>query len=231
MKTRLFRALLGTFAVGISVIFIFDGAFAASSKVAGTGFNGSINSSRAVCENLFETKSLLNKMDSSIRKTERKVQGRIAFQKFQPPGYKFYSRLQSELSESGRILSTKRMQHWNRQIEKLKFSPIELGEFHEWGKLVSDATDRLPQIRQALIDMPIAERDYFLHIYEAILSSVVNYPRVLLGQTHERWDWSRFALIYQSIQEFDHESPKFSLYKIKRTIEGRYSLREFISCR
>ena len=57
-------------------------------------------------------------------------------------------------------------------------------------------------------------------------------PKALTeGKIYEEIDWPRINLILQSIAEFDRNKPEFSLYKIKRAIEGRYSLREYILCR
>ena len=47
----------------------------------------------------------------------------------------------------------------------------------------------------------------------------------------ERLDWPRMNLILKSISDFKDKPGVFSLYKIKRAIQGKYSLNEYINCK
>lgn len=44
-------------------------------------------------------------------------------------------------------------------------------------------------------------------------------------------DVARHYAILQAIGDFNETKPRFSLYKIKRAIEGRHSLSEYINCK
>lgn len=69
-------------------------------------------------------------------------------------------------------------------------------------------------------------------IVKLILSALGHHTMAYL--THpkaENLDWSRMSLILRSISEFKNNPSVFSLYRIKRAIEGKYSLNEYILCK
>ena len=47
----------------------------------------------------------------------------------------------------------------------------------------------------------------------------------------ESLDWPRFLSILKSISYFKNNSNVFSLYKIKRAVQGKYSVNEYIHCK
>ena len=72
----------------------------------------------------------------------------------------------------------------------------------------------------------------FRKTIQAILAIFTKHiPTILEEDSLAKIDWPRMNLILKTISDFDKQKPKFSIYKIKRSIEGRYSLREFILCR
>ena len=72
---------------------------------------------------------------------------------------------------------------------------------------------------------------YFRKITQAVFSVFSKHLPMVLKQDPQQVDWPRINLILQEVANFDPQNPRFSLYKIKRSIEGRYSLKEFILCR
>lgn len=72
---------------------------------------------------------------------------------------------------------------------------------------------------------------YFSKVTQAVFSIFSKYLPVILKQDLHQTEWSKVNLILQEVVNFDSRNPKFSLYKIERTIERWYSLREWILCR
>ena len=74
---------------------------------------------------------------------------------------------------------------------------------------------------------------YFQKIVQSVFATFGKHiPKALNEEGHHsEMDWARINFILKSIAKFDKNRPEFSLYKIKRAIEGRYSLREYILCR
>ena len=71
---------------------------------------------------------------------------------------------------------------------------------------------------------------YFRQVTQAVLAFFAKHLPAVLNNSSQA-DWQRINLIAKNISDFDTQNPRFSLYKIKRAIEGRYSLKEFILCR
>lgn len=87
------------------------------------------------------------------------------------------------------------------------------------------------EIIEITTQSPLKDAIYFRQITQAVLVLFSkHFPSALKNHPHQV-DWPRINLIVKNIAEFDTQNPRFSLYKIKRAIEGRYSLKEFISCR
>ena len=128
-------------------------------------------------------------------------------------------------------------------------------KFEEDLKKVSEFLDRSPTHKEQLtlnkLDYPIenyikkaleiitffeslqkSDALIFRKTIQAILAVFTKHiPTVLEEDSIDKIDWPRMNLILKTIADFDNQKPKFSIYKIKRSIEGRYSLREFILCR
>lgn len=69
-------------------------------------------------------------------------------------------------------------------------------------------------------------------IVKLVLSALGHHTMAYL--THpktEVLDWPRMSFILKSIAEFTNQPSVFSLYKIKRAVEGKYSLNEYINCK
>lgn len=93
------------------------------------------------------------------------------------------------------------------------------------------ASARLEEIRQAVQAIPETERTYFLQILKAVDAAVGKHQGVYLNERRiGKLDIPRHLLILKTIADFEASKPRFSLYKIKRAIEGRYSLQEYIDC-
>lgn len=69
-------------------------------------------------------------------------------------------------------------------------------------------------------------------ILKLVLSTLGQHTRTYLAHHHaNELDWSRLSLILKSIADFKTKPNAFSLYKIKRAVEQKYSVREYISCK
>ena len=90
---------------------------------------------------------------------------------------------------------------------------------------------RTAEIMEFLKQSSPEEALYFSKVTQAIFSIFSKHLPVVLKQDLQQVDWPRINLILQAVANFDSQNPRFSLYKVKRAIEGRYSLREFILCR
>lgn len=90
---------------------------------------------------------------------------------------------------------------------------------------------RTSEIMEFIKQSSPEEALYFSKITQAIFSIFSKHLPVVLKQDLHQVDWPRMNLILQTVANFDSQNPRFSLYKVKRAIEGRYSLKEFILCR
>lgn len=139
--------------------------------------------------------------------------------------------LELELAAALQILPKAHAKELKKAFEKLKASRLEVSHLHEWGTLLRSAVEQLPKIRLFIDKSSRLQRKYFVLIYAASLSAVIKFPQVYFKNHSGERDWARYAKILKSVTDFNAETGKFSLYKIKRSIEGRYSMREFIRCR
>ena len=92
--------------------------------------------------------------------------------------------------------------------------------------------NKLSQIMQFSEQLSSEEVIYFKQTTQAVLAVFSKHiPTMIREENPSQTDLPRINLILQSIVNFNLKEPRFSIYKIKRTIEGRYSLREFILCK
>lgn len=131
-------------------------------------------------------------------------------------------RLSVELNEAVSVLSPKELTDF--QSARLALQKLILADPQatlKYGQL-GLAAEQLPVIREAALQSPAAEKVYFTSIYKAALAAVLK---------HAQNQVTRQDRIFDLIRGFDASEPKFSFYKIKREIEARYSLQDFIDCR
>ena len=91
--------------------------------------------------------------------------------------------------------------------------------------------DKISEIIKYTKQAPAEDAVYFQKITLAVLAMFAKHLPIAAKEEVSQVDWPRLSLILKHIIAFDSQNPRFSLYKIKRVIEGRYSLREFILCR
>ncbi|NJL25465.1 MAG: hypothetical protein HC902_10020 [Calothrix sp. SM1_5_4] len=96
----------------------------------------------------------------------------------------------------------------------------------------NEAKGRLRGIETALASFPPEDLPYFKKIHTAAIAAVTKHHREFTEEEHlNELDIARHMAILRSIADFNPSTPRFSLYKIKRAIEGRHSLREYIECK
>ena len=93
------------------------------------------------------------------------------------------------------------------------------------------SVNKIPEIMDFVQGLHPVEALYFKKIMQAVLAVFSKHIPTILKEDINQIDWLRMNFILKSIVAFDIQKPRFSLYKIKRAIEGRYSLKEFILCR
>lgn len=76
-----------------------------------------------------------------------------------------------------------------------------------------------------------SDQVYLKSIFATVWASLtVHTHEILAASKSKKIDFPRYFKILKSISEFDENTPVFSLYKIKRAIEGRFSIQEYIDC-
>lgn len=91
---------------------------------------------------------------------------------------------------------------------------------------------RWEDIEQAAKNADKEDQKPFEQIRKAVLAALTKHQVVYAGSTSPgSLDIPRHAEILKSIADFDPNRSRYSFYKIKRAIEGRYALNEYITCR
>ena len=91
--------------------------------------------------------------------------------------------------------------------------------------------NKIPEIMEFITEASPTEARYFGQIAQATLAVFSKHIPTILREDVNQTDWPRINHILRNVAAFNKQRPEFSLYKIKRAIEGRYSLKEFILCR
>lgn len=141
-----------------------------------------------------------------------------------------------ELSTSN--FSRQQQRKLNRKIKALR--RLNLTQFHfdsaEQKTLVFkfiDSFKSFEQIRQFIEAQNASPKKiYYLSIFEAIISLYTSHLTLFLtDRQHNKLDLARYREILERVRNFDQEpNSEFSLYQIKRAIEGRFALQEFVDC-
>ncbi len=99
-------------------------------------------------------------------------------------------------------------------------------------ELMTSIAGKLPLIKQAYENLKVKDRktDYFKSAYQAMWATLTVHAHEVLEMRSKDKDFPRFFKILKTIDEFNPKQPEFSFYKIKRAIEGRFSLKEYINC-
>ena len=131
-----------------------------------------------------------------------------------------------------------------KQIREFEKGLMEMKEFLErspthkeqdvlrrLGVSIEQPISKIPEIMEFVQTVDPTKGPYFGQIAQAVLAVFSKHIPTILKEDASQTDWSRMNNILRTIAAFDRQRPQFSLYKIKRAIEGRYSLKEFILCR
>jgi hypothetical protein len=95
------------------------------------------------------------------------------------------------------------------------------------------AVEKLPAVFEAYASLETADKKsrYFKQAYEAIWATLSVHSHEIMDARSKTVDYRRYFQILRTISEFDAGRPKFSFYKVRRAIEGRFSLAEFVRCK
>ncbi|MDE0118404.1 MAG: hypothetical protein OXM55_00150 [Bdellovibrionales bacterium] len=117
-------------------------------------------------------------------------------------------------------------------VKLLEHSPAQQEQLRRAGISLEKLINKIPEIIAFTEQLPLEEAPYYRDITKAVLATFSKHlPAALKKHDSNQIDWPRINLILKNIAAFDKQNPRSSLFKIKRAIEGRYSLREFILCR
>ena len=95
-----------------------------------------------------------------------------------------------------------------------------------------EAQGQISEIDAALADLKPEDQALGKKIRAAIEAALGKHHEIYAhARSVKNKDIGRHMTILRSIAAFDPNLPQFSLYRIKRSIEGRYSLREYIECK
>lgn len=115
------------------------------------------------------------------------------------------------------------LEHTHAHKEQMILSKLDVS--------LEASVNKVPEIMEFVQGLQPGEALYFKKIAQAVLAIFSKHIPVMLKEDISQADWPRMNLILKNVVAFDMQNPRFSLYKIKRAIEGRYSLKEFILCR
>lgn len=95
------------------------------------------------------------------------------------------------------------------------------------------AVAKLPEIQLAFQSLEQADRKakYFKQAYEVIWATLSVHSHEIMDAKTKTMDYRRFFTILRAIEDFDSEKAEFSFYKIRRAVEGRFSVSEFVRCK
>ncbi len=117
-------------------------------------------------------------------------------------------------------------------VELLEHSPAQQEWLRRAGISLEKLINKIPEIIEFTEQVSPEEALYYRNITKAVLAVFSKHlPAALKTNDPSQIDWPRIHVILKNIAAFDKQNPRSSLFKIKRAIEGRYSLKEFILCR
>lgn len=145
---------------------------------------------------------------------------------------------QKEWGEQKTHFSSKQVKTWDEALEHLIEDLDEIGESSSkkdqlLKSELEKAVRKLPMIRESFkaIESEDRKAGYFKEAFEAVWATLSVHSHELVDARTRDKDYSRYFLILKSISDFDPEKPKFSFYKVRRAVEGRFSLKEFNNCK
>lgn len=92
------------------------------------------------------------------------------------------------------------------------------------------AAEKIPEIMEFVKEAPEEEAPHLQQITLTVLATFSKHLPEALTMGSEA-DWGQISLTLKNIAEFDKDKPRWSLYKIKRSIKKRYDLEEYLKCR
>lgn len=125
----------------------------------------------------------------------------------------------------------KKLEKLSKQLENAPSSEKKshlLALISKWDSSLS----RLPDMLKAYENIDEEQKPYFLNILRAAISTVTSHMVQLLQESSlQKTDFAQFHHILDEMSRFNLEKPRVSFYRIKKKIEARFSLREYINCR
>lgn len=167
-------------------------------------------------------------------------------------GFAFGSQCESYLedSPSGKIdlestwkaessqFSKKQVKRWGeamthlledlKQVDESRPQQKDFQVKKEWEK----ALKALPTLVRAWknLELNAAKKHYFKEVYAGVWATLLMHSHEMIDAKKSDNDFGRYFKILKEIQDFNSNNVEFSLYRIRRAIEGKYSLKEFNNC-
>ncbi len=100
------------------------------------------------------------------------------------------------------------------------------------------ALKKVESMRKILFEKPGSSQDqitsdqiYLENIFTIVWATLtIHTHEILTASKSKKTDFPRYFKILKVITEFDETAPVFSFYKIKRAVEGRFSIQEYRDC-
>lgn len=94
------------------------------------------------------------------------------------------------------------------------------------------ATLKLSEIHESYRSLQEKDKKagYFKEAFSLVWAALSVHSHELVEAKSKDKDYSRYFKVLKTISEFDSARPEFSFYKIRRAVEGRFSLKEFVNC-
>jgi|GEM_PF-4565658 hypothetical protein len=92
--------------------------------------------------------------------------------------------------------------------------------------------EKLPLMLEAWKRLQTADKGgYFKEAYAGVWATLTAHSHEMLEAQGKDKDYPRLFAILKEINQFDPQKEKFSFYKIRRAIQGRFSMKEYVNCR
>lgn len=140
----------------------------------------------------------------------------------------------SKVGCEAQLLSISDAVDWSKPELKRPVEMKQVWQAHLSSLFWPDWFEALAQMKhlQAVVDSSQGpQKKYMEKIYRAAWAALTRHQRVYVeAKDSTHLDFKRHLAILRRIAGFDPAKPLFSMYQIKRTIEGRYSLVEYANC-
>ncbi len=143
-----------------------------------------------------------------------------------------WERQKPEFSKKQIALWSEALEHLTEDLEAVGQNEARRSKSRALKEQLELALKKLPEIYTSYQGIKEEDRraKYFKASYEAVWAAVTVHSHEIMDGKSDL-DYARYFKIIRTINEFDSANPKFSFYKIRRAIEGRFNMNDFANCK